>query len=94
VIALRADADKEFQPLSVRLYDGGMLYARKPLYERAPRKLHAGVAAVEIFPLPVQEDQAAVIFKSNVPVAPPIVRLVEKAAGKVPDSLVGPYGSV
>ena len=94
VIALRTDADEKLQPLSVRLYDGGMLYARKPLYERAPRKLHARVAAVEIFPLPVQEDQAAVIFKSNVPVAPPIVRLVEKAAGKVPGSLVGAYGSV
>ena len=55
VIALRADADEKFQPLSVRLYDGGMLYARKPLDERAPRKLHAGVASVKIFPLPVQE---------------------------------------
>ncbi len=34
-------------------------------------------------------NQAAVICKGNVPVAPPVVRLVEKAAGQVPGSLVG-----
>lgn len=94
VVAFRADADEEFQPFPVRLYDGGVPHAREPLDEGAPGKPHMGMATVGIFPFPVQNNQAAVVLECDVPVAPPVVRFVDKAAGKVSGSPVGAHGPV
>lgn len=76
VIAFCTDADEKFKPSAVRIDDGRMLCTGETLDKGAAGEPDAVVVFVGIFAFPIQKEQSAVMFKSNIEVISALVGFV------------------